>query len=125
LERGSPFPDVKELTDALVTAVKALEDKYRKVCMEAGNANTRIYQILRDKGPLQSPGHFAGCWPQLPSQGRPNRGNPPLLLRLDAKILSLLRKEAQERGLTPQQVICAVIEGYLARGPVILRAPVS
>ena len=52
MERGLPFPDVKELTDALVAAVKALEDKYRKVCMEAGNANTKIYQILRDDGPL-------------------------------------------------------------------------
>ena len=49
---GSPFPDVKELADALVAAVRALEDRYRKVCLEAGNANTRIYQILKDHGPL-------------------------------------------------------------------------
>jgi len=44
--------DVKGLADALVATVRALEDRYRKVCLEAGNANTRIYQILRDEGPL-------------------------------------------------------------------------
>lgn len=52
MERGSPFPDIKELTDTLVAAVKALEDRYRKVCMEAGNTNTSVYQILRDDGLL-------------------------------------------------------------------------
>ncbi len=44
--------DLKALADALVAAVRELEDRYRKVCLEAGNANTRIYQVLRDAGPL-------------------------------------------------------------------------
>jgi hypothetical protein len=44
--------DVKGLADALVAAVRALQERYGKVCLEAGNANTRIYQVLRDEGPL-------------------------------------------------------------------------
>jgi hypothetical protein len=44
--------DLKALTDALLAAVKRLEEGYRKVCLEAGNANTRVYQVLKDEGPL-------------------------------------------------------------------------
>jgi len=44
--------DLKALADALVAAVRELEDRYREVCLEAGNANTKVYQILRDEGPL-------------------------------------------------------------------------
>lgn len=33
-------------------AVAELEERYRKVCLEAGNANTKVYQLLRDEGPL-------------------------------------------------------------------------
>jgi len=29
-----------------------LEEKYRKVCLQAGNACTKVYQTLRDAGPL-------------------------------------------------------------------------
>jgi len=29
-----------------------LEDRYRKVCLQAGNASTMVYQTLRDAGPL-------------------------------------------------------------------------
>jgi len=40
------------LADALAAAVRQLEARYRKVCLEAGNANTKIYQVLQDEGPL-------------------------------------------------------------------------
>ena len=43
--------EVKRLADALIKATAESEERYRKVCLEAGNANTRIYQILRDAGP--------------------------------------------------------------------------
>jgi DNA-binding IclR family transcriptional regulator len=36
----------------LLAAVRRLEERYRKVCREAGNANTRVYQVLTDEGPL-------------------------------------------------------------------------
>jgi len=50
---GSPISsELNRLAEALVAAVKELEEKYRKVCLQAGNANTRLYQILRDEGPL-------------------------------------------------------------------------
>lgn len=29
-----------------------MEDRYRKVCLQVGNANTKVYQILRDAEPL-------------------------------------------------------------------------
>jgi len=29
-----------------------LEERYRTLCLKAGNANMKIYQILRDAGPL-------------------------------------------------------------------------
>ena len=29
-----------------------MEEKYRKVCLQAGNACTKVYQTLRDAGPL-------------------------------------------------------------------------
>ena len=29
-----------------------MEDRYRKVCLQAGNASTKVYQTLRDAGPL-------------------------------------------------------------------------
>jgi DNA-binding transcriptional ArsR family regulator len=44
--------EVKRLADALLAAVEKLEAKYRRVCLEAGNANTKIYQLLVDSGPL-------------------------------------------------------------------------
>jgi predicted transcriptional regulator len=56
--------DVKGLADALVATVRALEDRYRKVCLEAGNANTKIYQVLRDERPL----HF---YELIPRSGLP------------------------------------------------------
>ena len=50
---GSPISsELNRLAEALVAAVKELEDKYRKVCLQAGNANTKTYQTLRDAGPL-------------------------------------------------------------------------
>jgi len=50
---GSPISsELNRLAEALVAAVKELEEKYRKVCLQAGNANTKIYQILCDEGPL-------------------------------------------------------------------------
>jgi len=49
---GSPISsELNRIAEALVAAVKELE-KYRRVCLDAGNANTKIYQILRDAGPL-------------------------------------------------------------------------
>ena len=45
----------------------------------------------------------------------PGKGNPRLRIRLDLKILQALEIEARSRGLTPQQVVSALIEGYLAQ----------
>jgi predicted transcriptional regulator len=36
----------------LLAAVRRAEEQYRKVCLEAGNANIMVYQVLRDEGPL-------------------------------------------------------------------------
>jgi len=50
---GSPISsELNRLAEALIAAVKELEEKYRKVCLDAGNANTKIYQLLKDAGPL-------------------------------------------------------------------------
>jgi predicted HicB family RNase H-like nuclease len=47
--------------------------------------------------------------------GRPNRGNPRFHLRLDPRILAGLEIVARRHGLTVNQVIYVMIEGYLAR----------
>ena len=46
------FSRVEELAGEIVSEVKKLQEKYRKLCVEAGNANTRIFQLLYDEGPL-------------------------------------------------------------------------
>jgi len=46
------FSRVEELAGEIVFEVKRLQEKYRKLCVEAGNANTRIFQLLYDEGPL-------------------------------------------------------------------------
>jgi len=50
---GSPpmTDEVRALADALVEAFRRLEEEYRRLCLMAGNANTRVYQVLRDEGP--------------------------------------------------------------------------
>jgi len=45
----------------------------------------------------------------------PGKGNPQLKLRLDLRILEALEIEARSRGLTAQQVVYALVEGYLAQ----------
>ncbi len=40
------------LAEGILSAIRELEERYRKVCLQAGNANTKIYQILRDGGSL-------------------------------------------------------------------------
>jgi len=52
--RGSPpmTDEVRALADALVEAFRRLEEEYRRLCLMAGNANARVYQVLRDEGPL-------------------------------------------------------------------------
>ena len=47
-----PFSRVEELAGEIVSEFKRLREKYRKLCVEAGNANTRIFQLLYDEGPL-------------------------------------------------------------------------
>jgi len=44
----------------------------------------------------------------------PGKGNPQLKLRLDLRIFQALEIEARSRGLTPQQVVYALVEGYIA-----------
>jgi DNA-binding transcriptional ArsR family regulator len=44
--------EVRALADALVEAFRRLEEEYRRLCLMAGNANARVYQVLRDEGPL-------------------------------------------------------------------------
>jgi len=45
------FSRVEELAGEIVSEVKKLQEKYRKLCVKAGNANTRIFQLLYDGGP--------------------------------------------------------------------------
>jgi len=46
------FSRVEELAGEIASEVKRLREKYRKLCVEAGNANTKIFQLLYDEGPL-------------------------------------------------------------------------
>ena len=46
------FSRVEELAGEIVSEVKRIVERYRKLCLEAGNANTRIFQLLFDEGPL-------------------------------------------------------------------------
>lgn len=46
------FSRVEELAGEIVSEVKRIVERYRKLCLEAGNANTRIFQLLYDQGPL-------------------------------------------------------------------------
>jgi len=46
------FSRVEELAGEIVSEVKKLQERYRKLCVKAGNASTRIFQLLYDKGPL-------------------------------------------------------------------------
>jgi len=46
------FSRVEELAGEIVSEVKRIVEQYRKLCLEAGNANTRIFQLLYDQGPL-------------------------------------------------------------------------
>ena len=46
------FSRVEELAGEIVSEVKKLQEKYRKLCVEAGNANTKVFQLLYDEGPL-------------------------------------------------------------------------
>ena len=46
------FSRVEELAGEIASEVKRLQEKYRKLCVEAGNANTRVFQLLYDEGPL-------------------------------------------------------------------------
>jgi len=46
------FSRVEELAGEIVSEVKKIQERYRKLCVKAGNANTRIFQLLCDEGPL-------------------------------------------------------------------------
>jgi len=46
------FSRVEELAGEIVSEVKKLQEKYRKLCVKAGNANTKVFQLLYDEGPL-------------------------------------------------------------------------
>jgi len=46
------FSRIEELAGEIVSEIKKIQDRYRKLCVKAGNANTRIFQLLYDKGPL-------------------------------------------------------------------------
>jgi len=46
------FSRVEELAGEIVSQVKRIVERYRKLCLEVGNANTRIFQLLHDEGPL-------------------------------------------------------------------------
>jgi len=46
------FGRVEELAGEIVSEVKKLQERYRKLCMKAGNANTKVFQLLFDEGPL-------------------------------------------------------------------------
>jgi len=46
------FSRVEELAGEIVSEVKKLQEKYRKLCVKAGNANTKVFQLLCDEGPL-------------------------------------------------------------------------
>lgn len=78
--------EVKRLADALLAAVEKLEDKYRRVCLEAGNANTKIYQLLVDSGPL----HFY----ELIMRSRLSRRTVHRAL-MTLRMLGLVRKDEE------------------------------
>jgi len=46
------FGRVEELAGEIVSEVKKLQEKYRKLCVKAGNANTKVFQLLYEEGPL-------------------------------------------------------------------------
>jgi len=46
------FSRVEELAGEIASEVKKLQDRYRKLCVKAGNANTKVFQLLYDEGPL-------------------------------------------------------------------------
>ena len=46
------FSRVEELAGEIVSDVKRIVERYRKLCLEVGNANTRVFQLLYDEGPL-------------------------------------------------------------------------
>jgi len=46
------FSRVEELAGEIASEVKRFREKYRKLCVEAGNANTKVFQLLYDEGPL-------------------------------------------------------------------------
>ena len=47
-----PFSRVEELAGEIVSESKRFREKYRKLCVEAGNANTKVFQLLYDEGSL-------------------------------------------------------------------------
>jgi len=46
------FSRVEKLAGEIVSEVKRIVEHYRKLCLEVGNANTRIFKLLYDEGPL-------------------------------------------------------------------------